>query len=63
MRDLRLALPVAIAWAALAALSPHPAALGTAAIASAGVAIASLVIAQVLARGRSGRTPGEPAAG
>ena len=42
MRDLRLALPVAIAWAVLAGVSPHAEALGTAAIVSALAASARL---------------------
>lgn len=49
MRDLRLALPVAIAWALLAALSPHPAALGRAAVACAASAAGGLVLAHILA--------------
>jgi len=50
MRDLRLALPVALAWAVLAALSPHAAMLGPAAVGSAVAAGACLLAA----RGASG---------
>ncbi|MGM1029929.1 MAG: ComEC/Rec2 family competence protein [Actinomycetota bacterium] len=46
MRDLRLALPVATAWAVLAALSPHPAALAPAAIVCALLAATCLLVAQ-----------------
>lgn len=46
MRDVRLALPVAIAWAALAALSPHAALLAPAAVVSALVAGALLLVAR-----------------
>ncbi|WP_306231394.1 ComEC/Rec2 family competence protein [Agrococcus beijingensis] len=47
MRDLRLALPVAIAWAVLAALSAHAALLGAAAVVTACTAGACLVAARV----------------
>ncbi|QUW19055.1 ComEC/Rec2 family competence protein [Agrococcus sp. Marseille-Q4369] len=50
MRDLRLALPVAIAWALLATLSPHPVVLVPAGIACAVVAAGGLLLAHVLAR-------------
>ncbi|MEV7527597.1 ComEC/Rec2 family competence protein [Agrococcus sediminis] len=53
MRDLRLALPVALAWAVLAALSPHAAAVGPAALVCALVAGACLLGA----RGASARRP------
>ena len=42
MRDVRLALPVGIAWTVLAALSAHAQMLGTAAVIAAAVAIACL---------------------
>lgn len=52
MRDVRLALPVGIAWATLAALSAHAEVLGVAATIAAAAAIACLVTAHVIARGR-----------
>ncbi len=50
MRDLRLALPVAIAWATLAALSPHASLLGAATVGAAAIGLAGLLVAQVLGR-------------
>ncbi|WP_072313712.1 ComEC/Rec2 family competence protein [Agrococcus sp. Marseille-P2731] len=50
MRDLRLALPVAIAWAVLAVLSAHAALLGAAAAVTGGAAVACLVVAHVARR-------------
>ncbi|WP_405218370.1 ComEC/Rec2 family competence protein [Agrococcus sp. Ld7] len=47
MRDVRLALPVAIAWAMLAALSTHAALLGVAALVAASVAVACLIAAHL----------------
>lgn len=52
MRDVRLALPVGIAWATLAALSAHAELLGVAAVIAAAVAVACLVAAHVTAHGR-----------
>jgi competence protein ComEC len=59
MRDLRLALPVAIAWAVLATLSSQAAMLGAAAAAAAGAAAAALLAAHLLER-RSAPLPGRP---
>ncbi|WP_347757120.1 ComEC/Rec2 family competence protein [Agrococcus sp. ProA11] len=50
MRDVRLALPVGIAWAALAALSAHAALLANAAVVAASAALACLLTAHLLAR-------------
>ncbi|MCH1882938.1 ComEC/Rec2 family competence protein [Agrococcus sp. ARC_14] len=50
MRDLRLALPVAIAWAVLAALSGNGAVLGVAAALAAGIAAACLLGAHLWSR-------------
>ncbi|WP_206446917.1 ComEC/Rec2 family competence protein [Agrococcus sp. KRD186] len=50
MRDLRLALPVAIAWAVLAVLSSQAALLGVAAVVAAGSAAAALLAAHLLER-------------
>lgn len=55
MRDLRLALPVAIAWAVLAVLSAHAAVLGAAAVAAGGAAAAALLAASLLERRAYGR--------
>lgn len=52
MRDVRLALPVGLAWATLAALSAHAQLLGIAAVIAAAVAIACLTAARVIAHGR-----------
>lgn len=50
MRDVRLALPVAVAWAVLAALSGDAALLGGAAVASIVMAIACLLVAWIIER-------------
>lgn len=49
MRDLRLALPAAIAWAVLAALSSYPQLLPIAAAGAAGLAGVALAVAQLVA--------------
>lgn len=54
MRDLRLALPVAITWAVLAALSPHAGLLGVAAVVAAGIAASCLLCARLVERGAIG---------
>lgn len=56
MRDLRLALPVAIAWATLAALSPHAAALPSATLVCALTACACLLAAHRASAHGSDRT-------
>ncbi|SDR68865.1 ComEC/Rec2 family competence protein [Agrococcus carbonis] len=58
MRDVRLALPVAIAWAALAAVSPHTGAPGIAAVVAAAVAVLALLAAHGIARRATGADAG-----
>ena len=62
MRDLRLALPVAIAWAVLAALSAHAELLALAAVVAAALAAACLLAAHLLARRLPGWLAARPSA-